>query len=199
VLRFCTNCGKQLGDSARFCILCGTQAAPPVQMARPEPNAQPQPQYQPPYAQQPMTQKQQTLYNAPGALNKPGQPWEVTVEGDAIIARWRWMDATFFAPHEVSDETRAFTFTVTLSDNGKWKEFDVTENKSSGIKMSGGKLSFGSSSSSFKGKTNQKSFSFGMGKNNQTGEVGLVGFKFDTTAVKQPIRDYLTSLGWKKA
>jgi len=43
------------------------------------------------------------------------------------------------------------------------------------------------------------SFTFGMGKDNQTGEVGLVSFKFNTTTVKQPIRDYLTSCGWKKA
>ena len=108
------------------------------------------------------------------------------------------MDATFFAPHEVTDDTRQYTFTVTLSENGKWKELDVTENKSSGVKMSGGKLSFGSSSNSFKGKTNQKSFNLGMGQNNQTGQAGLIGFKFDTTMVKQPIRDYLTSQGWKK-
>ena len=65
--------------------------------------------------------------------------------------------------------------------------------------MSGGKLSFGSSSSSFRGKTNQKSFQFGVGKNNQTGKTGIVGFKFNTNDVKQSVRDYLTSCGWKSA
>ena len=138
------------------------------------------------------------LMQAPGALNIPGRPWYVTVEGASIVARWNWMDATFFSPHEVTDETRRYTFTVTLSENGKWKEIDVTENKSSGVKMSGGKIGFGSSSSTFKGKTNQKSFSLGMGQNNRTGQAGIIGFKFDTTSVKQPIRDYLASQGWKK-
>ena len=146
-----------------------------------------------------MLDKQSVLTQAPGALNKPDQPWEVTVEGDSIVARWKWMDATFFAPHEVNNATKAFTFIVTLNDKGKWKEIDKTENKLSGIKMNGGKLSFGSSSNSFMGKTNQKSFSFGVGKNNQTGEIGIVGFKFNTTDVKQPIRDWLISCGWKKA
>ena len=65
------------------------------------------------------TEKKKVLAEAPGALNKPEQPWEVTVQGDSIIARWKWMDATFFTPNEVSDETRAFTFTVTLNDKGK--------------------------------------------------------------------------------
>ena len=109
------------------------------------------------------------------------------------------MDARFFAPHEVSNETRQFTFTVTLTDKMTWKEIDKTENKTNSVKMSGGKIGFGTSSNSFKGKTNQKSFSFGVGQNNQTGEVGIIGFKFNTTDVKQPIRDYLISCGWKKA
>lgn len=145
------------------------------------------------------TDKLTVLSQAPGALNRPNQPWQVTVEGDSIVARWKWMDAAWFSPHEVNDETRRFTFTVTLTDKGKWKEIDKTENKSAGVSMSGGKVGFGSSSSTFIGKSNQKSFSFGTGVNNQTGQAGVVGFKFDTTAVKKPIRDYLTACGWKKA
>jgi len=145
------------------------------------------------------TDKQKVLAEAPGALNKPEQPWEVKVEGDSIIACWKWMDATFFAPNEVSDETRAFTFIAALSEKGTWKETDKTERKSTGVKMSGGKVGFGSSSSTFSGKTNQKSIQFGVGKNNQTGQAGIVKAKFDTTSVKQPVRDYLTACGWKKA
>ena len=144
-------------------------------------------------------EKSRVLSEAPGALNLPNQPWEVTVEGDAIVAHWKWMDATFFAPGKVSDETRRYTFTVTLNDKGKWKELDNTQNKSSGVKMNGGKLSFGGSSSSFSGKTSQKSVQFGIGKNQQTGEAGVIGFKLDTALVKQPIREYLTRAGWKKA
>ena len=145
------------------------------------------------------TEKKKVLAEAAAALNKPDQPWEATIEGDSIVARWKWMDATFFAPNEVNDQTKQFTFIVTLGGNGKWKETDKTESGSSGVKMSGGKLSFGGSSSTFIGKTSQKSFQFGVGKDNQTGQAGIIGFKFDTAKVKQPIRDYLTSCGWKKA
>jgi len=35
--------------------------------------------------------------------------WEVTVEGDSIIVRRKWMEAAFFAPNEVIGEIRAFT------------------------------------------------------------------------------------------
>ena len=144
-------------------------------------------------------QKQQVLNDALNALNRPEQPWEVTVEGDAIVARWKWMDAMFFAPHEVNDEVRKYSFTVILTDKGKWREVDTLEEKSKSVSMQGGNLSFGTSSSSFKGKATQKSFQFGVGKDNQTGAVGLVGFKFDTAVVKKSIRDYLEYCGWKKA
>ena len=204
--KFCAGCGARLEDTAKFCVACGAKcfAAPQQPMQQQpypqQPIQQPAPQqtYQPQPVRQ-LTQKQQTLYNAPQALNRPDQPWQVTAEGDALVARWKWMDATFFAPHEVTDATRDYTFTVTLSDKGTWRESDKSEEKSAGVKMSGGKLSFGSSSSSFSGKQSKKSFEFGLGQNNQTGQAGFVGFKFDTAAVKQPIRDYLTACGWKKA
>ena len=143
--------------------------------------------------------KQQVLYDAQYVLNRPDQPFLVTVEGDSIVARWKWMDAIFFAPHEVNEEIRSYTFTATLNDKGKWKELDQSVQKSQGVQMNGGTLSFGSSSSSFKGKQTGKSFQFGLGVNNQTGEAGFVGFKYDTSLVKNYIRGYLTNCGWKKA
>jgi len=147
-----------------------------------------------------MLEKHQVLNDAVYALNRPEQPWHVTVEGDSIVARWKWMDATFFSPMEINDEVRNYSFTCTLDNKGKWKELDRKEEKSSNVKLnSGGGLSFGTSSSSFKGKTTQKSFEFGVGKNNQTGEIGFVGFKYDTNLVKQSVRGYLTHCGWKKA
>jgi len=146
-----------------------------------------------------MVEKQQVLNEAPAALNKPEQPWQVTVEGDTIVARWKWMDAAFFAPHEVNNETRDYSFTVTLTDKGKWKEVDKTVQKSSGISMNGGNIKIGGSSQKFIGKTSQKSISFGTGINKQTGQAGIVVSKFDTSLVKNAVRAYLTNCGWKKA
>lgn len=208
--KYCTSCGTCHDNFAKFCKSCGKkfpeiqQPAPP-QAQPPQYAQQPPPQYQPSVsqyqypAQQVMSQKQKILYDAPNALNRPDQPWQVTVEGDSIVARWKWMDATFFAPHEVTNETRNYTFTVTLTDKGTWREVDVTEDRVSGAKISGGKVGFGSSSSTFIGKQNKKSFSFGVGQNNQTGETGLIAFKFNTTTVKEPIRAYLTACGLTKA
>ena len=144
-------------------------------------------------------EKKKVLNEVMSALNKPDQPWEVTVEGDRIVACWKWMDAAFFSASAVTNEIRQFSFIVTLNDKGKWKELDKSQKKSSGVKMRNGKLSFGSSSSTFAGKTNQKSIQFGMGKNKQTGETGIVGFQLNSSLVKEAIRDYLKSCGWSKA
>ena len=146
-----------------------------------------------------MLDKNQVLSQAPSALNKPDQPWEVTIEGASLIARWKWMDATFFGTGEVNNEIKDYKFTVTLDDKGKYKELDNTEQKKTNIGMKDGKLSFGTSSSSFSGKTTQKSISFGLGKDNQSGEAGILKHKFDTDLVKKPIRAYLEQCGWKKA
>ena len=145
-----------------------------------------------------MLDRTQVLSEAPQALNKEDQAWEVTVEGNSLVAVWKWMDATFFAVAEVDNNIKEFKYTVTLDDKGKYKELDATEQKKTTIGMKDGKLSFGTSSSSFKGKTTQKSISFGIGKDNQTGEVGIIKNKFDTSLVKKPIREYLEQCGWKK-
>ena len=215
--KFCAECGRQLSDTAKFCTGCVNRLeAPPPPPQQPAAQYQQpaQPQYQPPVQQpvspqyqqppaqmqaQPQTQKQYTLQVAPAALNRPDRPWEVTVEGDCIVARWKWMDATFFSPHEITNETQNYTFTVVLSDKGTWREEDKSEEKKSGVKASGGTVGFGSSSSTFVGNQSKKSFSFGVGQDNQTGQAGFVGFKFDTNAVKAPIREFLVSCGWKKS
>ncbi|MCL1951188.1 MAG: zinc ribbon domain-containing protein [Oscillospiraceae bacterium] len=191
--KFCSGCGAKLEDAAKFCAFCGAPCAAPQQPTQPQ---APQPQAYAP--QQQLTQKQYALQNAPLALNRPDQPWYVTAEGDALVARWKWTDGTFFTLDQVTNETRTFTFTVTLSDNGTWRELDNSAQKKAGVSMSGGKLSIGGSSSTFSGKQNQKSFSLGV-KPDAQGQLGLAASKFDTTLVKQPIRDYLTACGWKKA
>ena len=122
-----------------------------------------------------MIEKEKVLSDAPKVLNSDNNPWEVAVEGDSIIG------------------------TVTLKDNGKWKEIDSTSSKTSSIRMHNGKLSFSKDISFSKGKTYQKSISFGIGKDKKSGKVGIVESKLDTSIIKKSIRDYLKQCGWKKA
>jgi len=145
--------------------------------------------------------KQKVLQDAPAVLNKPDQLWQVEVQGDSIIGHWKWMDANFISLHEVTDEVREYSFTATLDDKGKWKELDKTSEKAKAVtaNVKDGKIGFGTSKDTFAGKKTQKSFQVGIGKDKTDGSLGVVVAKLDTTLVKEPIRAYLTSCGWKKA
>lgn len=140
-----------------------------------------------------MTEKNRVLQDAPIVLNQPDRPWEVTVEGDTIIANWKWMDATFFAPDKVTHAIKNFTFLVTLKDNGKWKELDKVAQEEAAISKNGAQFS----KKKFVGKTMQKSIQIGVGA--KDGKIGVIKSEFDTAAIKTPIRDYLMQCGWKKA
>ena len=141
-----------------------------------------------------MVSKESILQNVQNDLNKPNQPWEVSVEGDSIIAYWKWMDASFFSPNDITKEVKEYKFIVTLLDNSKWSEKDISTQ--SNVSFNGSGLSFGTSA--FAGKQVSKSFTIGLGKDNTSNTVGVVKAKFDTTEIKKAVRDYLTNCGWKK-
>lgn len=141
-----------------------------------------------------MMDKQSILENVQNDLNQPNQPWEVSVQGDTIIASWKWMDATFFSPAEINDEIKEFKFIVTLLDNSKWSEKDTSVEKNVSVGANG--ISFGKSS--FSGHQVSKSFTIGFGKDNSTGEVGIIKAKFDSSEIKEAVRNYLKNCGWKK-
>lgn len=138
--------------------------------------------------------KQYILQNIQNDLNKPNQPWVVTVQGNSIVAYWKWMDATFFSPTDITNQVKEYKFIVTLLDNNKWSEKDISTQSSSNINKTG--LSFGKSS--FVGHKVSKSIKIGIGKDNNTGKVGIIYSKFDTSIIKNAIRSYLTNCGWKK-
>lgn len=141
-----------------------------------------------------MVDKQTILQNIQSDLNQPDRPWEVTIQENSIVATWKWMDATFFSPSNITNKVKEYKFIVTLLDNCKWSEKDISHQDKTQI--NGGGLS--SSKSIFIGSQTQKSFSIGFGKDNNTDKVGIIKNKFDTNEIKKVIRDYLTKCGWKK-
>jgi hypothetical protein len=143
-----------------------------------------------------MKTKEEILMNIVNDLNSQSNSWEVSVEGDQIIAYWKWKDGIYFSTEEITDEVKDFKFIVTLLDNGRWKELDVSSEKVKGANFANGKLSFGTSG--FVGHKTQKSFEMSFGKKRDEDEFGVQVNKFDTKQIKEPIRTYLTNCGWKK-
>lgn len=134
----------------------------------------------------------ETLAGVP-SLNQPGQPFIYSVEGSSIVGRWRWQDQTLFAPQSVTDEVREFTYIVDLNQDGTYKEH--TQESSSTRKAGAGGIGF--EKTGFVGNSSKKSFSIGIGKDKNTGDVGVVKASLDTDMIKRPLRDYLAQQGWK--
>lgn len=142
-------------------------------------------------------EKTQVLNNALTYFSGQDVPWEVSIDGDSLIAKWKWMDARFFSPTDINDQTREFYFKVTLNNKGKYRETDYIKDNDKGIDFGSGNASVGASW--FKGKSWSKRVTIGFGEDKSTGEAGIIKFKFDTNVIKEPIRKYLTECGYKKA
>jgi len=157
-----------------------------------------------------MFDRKKVLEDAPGALNKVDQLWEVTIEDNSIVARWKVKDTTLSEPTGMGNARKNYKFTVTLDEKGEWEERDtIDENKLFGMTaeqpgLQQGTFSlnlFGASSYSFdtrKGKSFQKSSFLTLGRDHKTGKIGMIKTEFDTKILKQSVRDYLTRCGWVK-
>jgi hypothetical protein len=143
--------------------------------------------------------KAQVLGQAAQALYNPDQPWEYSVQGDQIIGYWKWRDGVFFAQGHVGTDIQQYSFTVTLADDGTYKERDRTEQKESSFGSSGGGMEFSSNKSTNVGSTRMKFYALAPGIDRTTGQAGMVRTAFDTEWVKQPLRGYLQACGWTKA
>ena len=132
------------------------------------------------------------------ALNNEGNKPFVYRQGPdgKIYCYWNWKNTVLFAPASVTSEVKEYVFIVTLDFSKKrWREVDKTEGKA--VSVGNGKISFGKDM--FSGNTTQKHFEIGIGHDRNTGHSGVVTTKFDTSLVKNPIREYLKSCGFKKA
>lgn len=139
----------------------------------------------------------QNLYQVLPQLNNPNAPFYYEIKGDEIVGRWNWMDARFFTPNGVSEETKEYAFRVRIDSKGKWHESEQTHNTAKNVDIRNGKITFGSDN--FTGATTSKQFEFGFGKNKQNGQTGAIGFYLDTNMIKQPVRDLLKAYGYRKA
>lgn len=139
----------------------------------------------------------QNLYQLLQYLNRPDQPFYYSVEGCEIVGRWNWMDARFFTPNGVSDETKQYEFRVRLDAKGKWHEKDKMINTSKNVDLRNGKITFGSEQ--FSGAAASKQFEFGFGQNKTNHQTGAIGFYLDTNIIKEPLRAVLRSCGYRKS
>ncbi len=137
------------------------------------------------------TKKQ--LLDAALALNGEDKKYIITVEDDKIITRVKWMDATLFSPTSISKQMEEFEYIVKVNDNGTYSEITKLSSKGSSLSPRGGILN---KETVIGGRARKKTIVFG--KDNQTGEVGIINVSFNSEEYKRPIKELLKSAGYKK-
>ena len=130
------------------------------------------------------------------ALNDPAQPFTYEVKGSSIIGKWDIVRAKSMYPKEFKTIDKKYSITVGLDAKKSTYKYKDRE-KSSGMVVNGGGVSFGTSG--FSGKTNKKEFNFEFGGINKTdaGISPVLSWSFDTTRIKKPLFELLEKNGWK--
>lgn len=129
------------------------------------------------------------------SLNDPAQPFTFEVDGDSIVGKWDIVRAKSLYPKEFKTIDKKYSITVDFDEKkGTYKYKD--REKSSGMSVTGGGLSFGTSG--FSGKTSKKEFSFELGGINKTDEgiSPVLAWSFDTSRIKTPLFAFLEKNGW---
>ena len=128
-------------------------------------------------------------------LNDPAQPFTFEVKGDSIVGKWDIVRAKSLYPKEFKTIDKKYSITVDLDEKKSTYKYKDRE-KSSGMTVNSGGLSFGTSG--FSGKTSKKEFSFELGGINKTDEgiSPVLAWSFDTSRIKTPLFDFLAKNGW---
>jgi hypothetical protein len=128
-------------------------------------------------------------------LNDPAQPFTFEVKGDSIIGKWDIVRAKSLYPKEFKTIDKKYSITVDLDEKKSTYKYKDRE-KSSGMTVNSGGLSFGTSG--FSGKASKKEFSFELGGITKTddGISPVLAWSFDTSRIKTPLFDFLAKNGW---
>ena len=135
-------------------------------------------------------------------LNRPGQPFSYTCEGDRVVGTWDVADVTYQGLLSAGTIDEDYAITVTLDEQSG--TYDVSERKreSEGdVRLSGGTVEFGGSKQVFKGRSIGRSWGGGAAlRATSHGQVGHTwSYEFETSRIKQPLFDLLASAGWEPA
>ena len=111
-----------------------------------------------------------------------------------IVAKWKWMDATYFNGIKVTNEIKEFVTYVKLRKDGTYTWFDSKNESESSIGITGTNIS----SNVFYGKSWEYKKVIVLGKDNQINKSGLVSFELKTSSIHKPIEEWLNNNGYKK-
>ncbi len=119
--------------------------------------------------------------------------WICTVEQGVLVIQLNWQNATYFNGMGLTHASRVYRHIVKIFPDGKWMATDVTVNNDSCVGLGGIRIS----ESAFSGKQWSYQAEKVLGHDNQTGQNGILTYKFNTADIQVPVKEYFNSLGFK--
>ena len=133
-------------------------------------------------------------------LNDPANPFSFEVKGKSIVGKWNIVSAKSLFPTEYKSVDKKYQVTIDFDEKkGTWKPKE--KSSESGASIGSGGISFGSSSSTFSGKSANKGFSFeagGISKKKGEAASPVLAYSWDIAKIKEPLYAFLESEGWTR-
>ena len=136
----------------------------------------------------------EVLNNAINDLVKEGEPWEITTEGNSIIARINWKNTTNLSLDGITKEVQNFEYRVNLFDDYKYTEGTESTSDTASIGPGGASMEHGK----FYGLELKDVRTIEFGVNHNTGEEGIIKTNFSTDEIRDRVRQYVEERGYKR-
>ena len=121
------------------------------------------------------------------------------ISGDQyVVARWKWMDATYFTGVSITKEIQEFAVYYKLEADGRYRYFDSADNLIARTGMADGRRGASVAAEAFYGKRIEYKKTVVLGRNNLDGKEGLVGFVLNSKSIHKPVKEWLEKNGYKK-
>lgn len=145
----------------------------------------------------------ETLARAAAELNRPGQPFRYTCDGDRIVGTWDIADVSYAGLVSGGTIDKDYEITVRLDEGAG--TYTVSERKSDAETEGGlrgdGSIGFSGRKEVFRGRSIGKQWGGGAAlRATSHGETGSTwSYSFETSRIKQPLLDLLAADGWEPA
>ncbi len=136
---------------------------------------------------------QQVYEQARVALLISHPEWICTIEQNSLVIQLNWQNATYFNGRGVTHVARVYRHIVKVYPDGKFMTLDVHVNDENSIGLGGIVLS----QDAFAGKSWNFHLEKELGHDNNTGETGILTYKFCTSDIQKPVKEYFEGQGFQ--
>ncbi len=119
--------------------------------------------------------------------------WTCTVEQECFVVQLNWQNSTYFNGQGVTHNARQYRHIVKLYPDGKFLAIDATVDDETSVGLGGVHIG----REAFAGKSWNFHYEKELGYDHDTKKLGIQTYKFSTSQIQKPVREYFEEQGYK--